>query len=234
MNIGIIIASIVISAVIFFFIGVVYRKKIAESKIQSAEEEAKKILELANKDAENRKKEEIFKAKEEIMNARNELDKEIKERRGEIQSQEKRLFQREENIDKKSDNLEKKEKDLELRRQDLENEKLNLEKLISMQREELERISNLTSEEAKKQLLKEIDEQITNEKAILIKDKEQQFKEQADKMAKEIIGYSIQKCAADHSQETTVSIVSLPNDDMKGRIIGREGRNINWCRFNNR
>ena len=168
MNIGIIIASIVISAVIFFFIGVVYRKKIAESKIQSAEEEAKKILELANKDAENRKKEEIFKAKEEIMNARNELDKEIKERRGEIQSQEKRLFQREENIDKKSDNLEKKEKDLELRRQDLENEKLNLEKLISMQREELERISNLTSEEAKKQLLKEIDEQITNEKAILI------------------------------------------------------------------
>lgn len=226
MNIGIIIASIVISAVIFFFIGVAYRKKIAESKIQSAEEEAKKILENANKDAENKKKEEIFKAKEEIMNARNELDKEIKERRGEIQSQEKRLFQREENIDKKSDNLEKKEKDLEAKRQELENEKLNLEKLISKQREELERISNLTSEEAKNQLLKEIDEQITNEKAILIKDKEQQFKEQADKMAKEIIGYSIQKCAADHSQETTVSIVSLPNDDMKGRIIGREGRNI--------
>ena len=226
MNIGIIIASIVISAVIFFFIGVAYRKKIAESKIQSAEEEAKKILENANKDAENKKKEEIFKAKEEIMNARNELDKEIKERRGEIQSQEKRLFQREENIDKKSDNLEKKEKDLEAKRQELENEKLNLEKLISKQREELERISNLSSEEAKNQLLKEIDEQITNEKAILIKEKEQQFKEQADKMAKEIIGYSIQKCAADHSQETTVSIVSLPNDDMKGRIIGREGRNI--------
>ena len=212
MNIGIIIASIVISAVIFFFIGVAYRKKIAESKIQSAEEEAKKILENANKDAENKKKEEIFKAKEEIMNARNELDKEIKERRGEIQSQEKRLFQREENIDKKSDNLEKKEKDFEAKRQELENEKLNLEKLISKQREELERISNLTSEEAKNQLLKEIDEQIT--------------KEQADKTAKEIIGYSIQKCAADHSQETTVSIVSLPNDDMKGRIIGREGRNI--------
>lgn len=226
MNIGIIIASIVISAVIFFFIGVAYRKKIAESKIQSAEEEAKKILENANKDAENKKKEEIFKAKEEIMNARNELDKEIKERRGEIQSQEKRLFQREENIDKKSDNLEKKEKDLEAKRQELENEKLNLEKLISKQREELERISNLSSEEAKNQLLKEIDEQITNEKAILIKEKEQQFKEQSDKMAKEIIGYSIQKCAADHSQETTVSIVSLPNDDMKGRIIGREGRNI--------
>ena len=226
MNIGIIIASIVISAVIFFFIGVAYRKKIAESKIQSAEEEAKKILENANKDAENKKKEEIFKAKEEIMNARNELDKEIKERRGEIQSQEKRLFQREENIDKKSDNLEKKEKDLELKRQELENEKLNLEKLISKQREELERISNLTSEEAKNQLLKEIDEQLTNEKAILIKEKEQQFKEQSDKIAKEIIGYSIQKCAADHSQETTVSIVSLPNDDMKGRIIGREGRNI--------
>lgn len=226
MDIIIIIATVLISGAIFIPIGMTIRKKIAESKIQSAENEAKKILELASKDAENRKKEEIFKAKEEIMNARTELDKEIKERRGEVQSQERRMIQKEENLEKRSDNLERKEKEMDNKNQEIEKKKSELEEALNRQMQELERISGLSSEEAKKQLLTELDTQITTEKAMLIKDLEQKAKESADKNAKEIIGYAIQKCAADHSQETTVSIVSLPNDDMKGRIIGREGRNI--------
>ena len=226
MNIAIIIAAILISAVIFIPIGMIMRKKVAESKIQSAEAEAKKIIELAKIDAENKKKEEIFKAKEEIMNARNELDKEIKERRGEVQSQEKRIIQKEENLDKRSENIERKETEIEQKNQELESRKVELEGLLEEQTRELERISGLSSEEAKKLLLDEVDKKITTEKAFLIKELEEKFKDNADKNAKEIIGYAIQKCAADHSQETTVSIVSLPNDDMKGRIIGREGRNI--------
>ncbi|HIU52219.1 MAG TPA: ribonuclease Y [Candidatus Merdicola faecigallinarum] len=226
LNITVVIATILISGAIFIPVGILIRKKIAESKIQGAEEEAKKILELANKEAENKKKEEIFKAKEEIMNARNELDQEIKERRGEIQNQEKRMFQKEENLDKRSESLEKREKDIELRKQEVEKEKGELEQIIERQTQELERISGLSSEDAKKQLLSELDKKITTEKAFLIKELEQKFKEKSEKNAKEIISYAIQKCAADHSQETTVSIVSLPNDDMKGRIIGREGRNI--------
>ena len=225
MDIGVIIA-ILISAAIFVPVGMIMRKKVAESKIQSAEAEAKKIIDLAKIDAENRKKEEIFKAKEEIMNARNELDKEIKERRGEVQSQEKRIIQKEENLDKRSENIERKETEIEQKNQELETKKVELEELLEKQIKELERISNLSSEEAKKLLLDEIDKKITTEKAFLIKELEQKFKDEADKSAKEVIGYAIQKCAADHSQETTVSIVSLPNDDMKGRIIGREGRNI--------
>ena len=226
MNIAIIIAAILISAVIFIPVGMIMRKKVAESKIQSAEAEAKKIVDLAKIDAENKKKEEIFKAKEEIMNARNELDKEIKERRGEVQNQERRIIQKEENLDKRSENIERKETELEQKNQELENKKVELEELLEKQTRELEKISNLSSEEAKNILLEEVDRKITTEKAFLIKELEQKFKDDADKNAKEIIGYAIQKCAADHSQETTVSIVSLPNDDMKGRIIGREGRNI--------
>ena len=226
MNIIIIVVTTLISAAIFIPIGIMMRKKIAESKIQSAEAEAKKIMDLAKIDAENKKKEEIFKAKEEIMNARNELDKEIKERRSEVQSQEKRIIQKEENLDKRSENIERKETEIEQKHQELENRKAELEQLVENQTKELERISGLSSENAKKILLDELDKKITTEKAFLIKELEQKFKDEADKSAKEVIGYAIQKCAADHSQETTVSIVSLPNDDMKGRIIGREGRNI--------
>ena len=226
MNIVIVIATLLISAVIFIPLGMLMRKKIAESKIQSAESEAKKIIDLAKIDAENKKKEEIFKAKEEIMNARNELDQEIKERRAEVQSQEKRMIQKEENLDKRSENLERKEVELESRNQELERKETELNKVLEDQVKELEKISGLSTEEAKKLLLNEVDKKITTEKAFLIKELEQKFKDNADKSAKEIIGYAIQKCAADHSQETTVSIVSLPNDDIKGRIIGREGRNI--------
>lgn len=226
MDIIINIAVFLISAVIFTIVGFTIRKKIAESKMKSAENEAKRIIELANKEAENKKKEEIFKAKEEIMAARKDLDQEVRERRGEVQLQEKRLIQKEENLENRMNQLEKKEKDLSTKLEKNEKIKLELEDLYNRQMSELQRISGLSSEDAKKQILTEVEKQITAEKAALIKDIEQKTKETADKTAKNIISYAIQKCAADHSQETTVSIVSLPNDDMKGRIIGREGRNI--------
>ena len=226
MDIIINVAVFLISAVIFTFVGMFIRKKIAESKMKSAESEAKRIIEQANKEAENKKKEEIFKAKEEIMNSRKDLDQEIRERRGEVQLQEKRLIQKEENLENRLNQLEKREKDLSSKIQENETKKQELEGLYNRQMQELQRVANLSQEDAKKQLLAEVEKQITVEKANIIKEFEQKTKETADKTAKNIIGYAIQKCAADHSQETTVSIVSLPNDDMKGRIIGREGRNI--------
>ena len=225
-NVIIYIAIFLVSAVVFTFVGFLIRKKIAESKMKSAENEAKRIVELANKEAENIKKEEIFKAKEEIMNSRKELDQEIRERRGEVQRQEQRLIQKEENLENKMDQLEKKEKDLELKTEENEKKKQQLEELYNRQMQELQRVSGLSIEDAKKQLLTELERNLTAEKAALLKEIEDKTKETAEKTAKNIIGYAIQKCAADHSQETTVSIVSLPNDDMKGRIIGREGRNI--------
>ncbi len=226
MDIVINIAVFLISAVIFTFVGMYARKKIAESKMESAESEAKKIIEMANIEAENKKKEEIFKAKEEIMNARKDLDQEIRERRGEVQSQERRLIQKEENLERKLDTMEKKEKDLEKRNQEIDEKKNEIEEVLNKQMEELQKISGLSKEDAKKQLLSEMENQLTAEKANLVRSMENQVKETADKTAKEVIGYAIQKCAADHTSETTVSIVALPNDDMKGRIIGREGRNI--------
>ena len=226
MDIVINIAVFLISAVIFTFVGIYTRKKIAESKMESAENEAKKIIEIENIEAENKKKEEIFKAKEEIMNARKDLDQEIRERRGEVQSQERRLIQKEENLERKLDTMEKKEKDLERKHQEIDDKRNEIESVLNKQMEELQKISELTKEDAKKQLLSEMEHQLTAEKANLVRNMENQIKETADKTAKEVIGYAIQKCAADHTSETTVSIVALPNDDMKGRIIGREGRNI--------
>lgn len=222
----IIVAAVLISLVIGILVGVVIRKKIAESKINGAEEEAKKLVELAKIEADNLKKEEIFKAKEEIMNARNELDKEIKERRGEIQKQESRIIQKEENLERRSDNFEKKEKDLEREEQNLNERKQDVENLYTEQMKVLQDIAKLTQEEAKNQLLKSVEQDITSEKAALIRDLTQKAKDEALKNGREIVAYAIQKCAADHSAETTVSIVTLPSDDVKGRIIGREGRNI--------
>lgn len=222
----IIVAAVLISLVIGILVGVVIRKKIAESKINGAEEEAKKLVELAKIEADNLKKEEIFKAKEEIMNARNELDKEIKERRGEIQKQESRIIQKEENLERRSDNFEKKEKDLEREEQNLNERKQDVENLYAEQMKVLQDIAKLTQEEAKNQLLKSVEQDITSEKAALIRDLTQKAKDEALKNGREIVAYAIQKCAADHSAETTVSIVPLPSDDVKGRIIGREGRNI--------
>ena len=187
---------------------------------------SKKIIELAQKEAESKRKEEILKAKEEIINARKELDNEVRERRGEVQNQERRLIQKEENLERKIAQMDNKEREFEKKEKDLENRRGELENVISRQMEELQRVSGLSKEAAKEQLLKEMDKQLTIEKANLIKSADEKAKEMATKNAKEIIGYAIQKCAADHTSETTVSIVTLPNDEMKGRIIGREGRNI--------
>ena len=226
MDIVIIIAAVLISLAIGFLVGMIYRKKVAESKIQGAENEAKRLIDLAKIEGENLKKEEIFKAKEEIMNSRKELDQEIKERRGEVQKQEARLIQKEENLDRRSENFERKEQDLERETKNLENQRLEVEELHAQGMAELQKIAALTKEEAKDRLLSEVDKEITAEKAALIREKEQKAKEDATKNAREILAYAVQKCAADHSQETTVSIVALPSDEMKGRIIGREGRNI--------
>ena len=220
------IITFLISAVICIPLGMFLRKKIAESKIQGAEEEAKKLIEMAKIEAENKKKEEIFKAKEEIMNARGELDKEIRERRNEVQNQERRMIQKEENLERRSEVFERKEKELERKYEEVDKKKVELNEVLKKQMEELQRISGLSLEDAKKQLLSELEKQITAEKAAFVKEMNQKAKEEADKNAKELISYAIQKCAADHTSETTVSIVNLPSDDMKGRIIGREGRNI--------
>lgn len=222
----IIIATFLISIVIGIIIGMTMRKKVAESKIGSAEEEAKRLIELAKVEAENMKKEEIIKAKEEIMNSRKELDQEIKERRSEVQKQESRMIQKEENLDKRSEIIENKVKELEREHQEVESKKAEVEEIYQKQVEELQRIAALTEEQAKELLLSEVEKEITTEKAKIIKDLNQKAKEDATKNAKEIITYAVQKCAADHTSETTVSIVNLPSDDMKGRIIGREGRNI--------
>lgn len=226
MDIIINVAVFLISAVIFTFVGMYIRKKLAESKMKSAEAEAKKILDMANVEAENKKKEEIIKAKEEIMNARNELDQEIRERRGEVQSQERRLIQKEENLERKIEKIENKEKDLEGQEKEIEERKQSLNETIEKQLKELQRISGLSKDEARQILLSEMDKKLTTEKAQLVREKETELKEESEKKARELIGYAIQKCAADHTSETTVSIVALPNDEMKGRIIGREGRNI--------
>ena len=226
MNSVVVIVTFLISVVIGIIIGMIIRKKVAESKIESAEKEAKRVISLAKVEAENMKKEEIIKAKEEIMNNRKELDQEIKERRSEIQKQEARIIQKEENLDKRSENLEKKEKDLDNQYLDLENRKNEVTEVYKQQVEELQKIANLTQEEAKQQLLTEMEKEITTEKAKLIRDLNQKSKEESVKNAREIITYAVQKCAADHTAETTVSIVNLPSDEMKGRIIGREGRNI--------
>lgn len=226
MQILIIVATILISAVVFIPVGVFIRKKIAESKIQSAEREANRLIESVKVEAENLKKEELIRAKEEVLQIRNELDKEIKERRGDIQVQEKRLIQKEENLEKRTLIFEGKEKELEKKFAETESKKQELEHAIAKELEELQRISGLTEEQAKAQLLSDLDREISNEKASLIKDLEAKAKEEATKNAREIISFAIQKCAADHTSETTVSVVSLPNDEMKGRIIGREGRNI--------
>ena len=220
------IAVFLISAVIFTFVGMMARKKIAESKIQGAEEEAKRVMENAKIEAENLKKEEVIKSKEEVLQIRNDLDKEIKERRGEIQSQEKRLIQKEENLEKRTAAFEGKEKELERKFTENEKKKQELDQMYAREVEELERISGLTTEQAKRQLLSNLENEIVNEKAAIIREQEAKAKDEAMKNAREVIGLAIQKCAADHTSGSTVSVVSLPNDEMKGRIIGREGRNI--------
>ena len=216
----------VASGFICFRLGISYRKKIAEAEIGSAETEAKRLVEEAVKTAENKKRESLLSAKEEIMKNRNEAEKELKERRGEISRQERRLQQKEEALDKKTETLEKKDELLNKKIKEADDEKEKIAGIHKAQIEMLERLSGLTAEEAKDYLLRSVEDEVRHEAAIMIKEVETQAKEEADKRAKNIISAGIQRCAADHVAETTVSVVSLPNDEMKGRIIGREGRNI--------
>jgi ribonucrease Y len=206
--------------------GYYLRKNVAEKSIGSAEEEANRIVANATKDAESKKREAVVAAKEEVMHIRTEVEKESRERRAEVQRQERRLLQKEESLDRKVETLERKEENLHRKEADVEKLREDLQNLNGKQQAELERLSGLTSEEARQLLLSNIEDEIKHEAAIMIKEIETQAKEEADKRAKNIISLAIQRCAADHVAETTVSVVALPSDEMKGRIIGREGRNI--------
>jgi len=216
----------VVAAIVFFKVGINYRKKIAEAEIGGAEEEAKRIVADAKKAAEGKKREALVEAKEEIHKNRVEYEKEVRERRNELNRQERRIQQKEEALDKKTENVEQKEEALAKKVKEVEAQKEEYLKLKEKEIEILEKLSGLTAEEAKEYLLKNIENEVRHETAIMIKEIEAQAKEESDKRAKNILGLAIQKCAADHVTETTVSVVPLPNDEMKGRIIGREGRNI--------
>lgn len=217
---------VVIGAGIGFGIGYLFRRNIAEGKINNAEQKAKEIISEAEKEAETAKKEILLEAKEEVHRLRSEFERDSRERRNEIQRLERRLVQKEETLDRKSENLEKKDEVLNKKIKEVVEKEEQIELLYQKELEELERISGLTQDEAKELLLNDIQKEVKHEAAIMIKEIEQKTKEESEKKAKEIISYAIQKCAADHVAETTVSVVALPNDEMKGRIIGREGRNI--------
>ncbi len=219
-------AIALVLAIIGFAIGQLYRRKSAEASIGSAEAEAKRILGDAIKTAETKKKEMLIEAKDEIFQMRQETDRDLRERRSEVQRQEHRLQQKEESLDKKIENLEIKEEKLQKRAKEIEEKIEESEKIKRSQLEMLERISGFSKEQAKEHLLSMLDGQLAHEKAVKIMDYEQKTKDESDRLAREIIGHAIQRCAADHSSEVTVSVVNLPNDEMKGRIIGREGRNI--------
>ena len=218
--------GIIVGLVIGIFAGIQIRKNISEKEISSAEEEAKRIINESIKSAESKKREALVEAKEEILKARNEYEKEVKERRSDLQKQERRLQQKEETLDRKTDNIEKKEETLARKLSELEEAREEVATVKKTQMEVLERISGFTAEEAKNYLISQLETEVTHESAMKIKEIEARFKEEADTMAREMISLAIQRCAADHVAEATVSVVPLPNDEMKGRIIGREGRNI--------
>ena len=209
-----------------FGAGYAIRKKLAESKIKSAEVEAERILRDANKDAEANIKEATLEAKDEVHRLRSEVDREVRDRRNELQRSERRLIKKEESLDRKFEGIEKKEEALNRKESDVDKLQAEVTDLYDKQVSELERVANLSFDEARSILLKKVEDEIKHETAMMIKDMETQAKEDGEKKAKEIIALAIQRCAADHVAETTVSVVPLPNDEMKGRIIGREGRNI--------
>ena len=217
---------LIVAVVVSWILSLTYRKNVVEKKNSDAEDRAREIIDEAVKNAEARKKEILLEAKEESIKTKNDLDKEIKDRRNEMQRMEKRVLSREENLDRKTEAVEKKESNLASREQALEKQKAKVEELESKRLQELERISGLTSEQAKEYLLKTVEDEVRHETAVLVKELETRAKEEASKKAKECVVTAIQKCAVDHVAETTISLVQLPNDEMKGRIIGREGRNI--------
>ncbi len=221
-----IICGVVVGLVVGAVIGVLYRKKIAEARVGVAEERAGKIVEDAVKDAEAKKKEILLEAKEDSIRTKNELEKEVRDRRNELQRNERRLFQKEEALDRKVEALEKKEEHMTAKLEELEQQKEEARELRARQLQELERISGLTTEEAKNYILATVENDVKHEATLLIKEVESKAKMEADRRSREIVANAIQRCAVDHVAETTVSVVQLPNDEMKGRIIGREGRNI--------
>ncbi|MGM9522714.1 MAG: ribonuclease Y [Oscillospiraceae bacterium] len=216
----------VVALAIGFFAGIMYRKKVSEREIMSAEEEAKRIINEAIKSAESKKREALLEAKEEIHNSRAEYEREVKERRAELQKQERRLQQKEETLDKKSETVERKNDQVTKKLASLDAAREEVALIKRSQLEMLEKISGYTIDEAKAYLIKNVESECTHEVAVKIKEIEARYKEEADTKAKEYISLAIQRCAADHVAEATVSVVPLPNDEMKGRIIGREGRNI--------
>ena len=221
-----IVLGALIVAVVFFLAGIAYRKKVAEREIGSAETEATRIINEAIKGGENKKREMLVEAKEEIHKSRTEYEKEVKERRSDLQKQERRLQQKEESLDKKLDAFERKEDDLRKRQAAIASTQEEVNLIKKSQLEVLEKISGLTQDEAKAQLLQSLENDCRHDAAVKIREIEANLKENSEQLAREIISIAIQRCAADHSAEATVSVVPLPNDEMKGRIIGREGRNI--------
>ncbi len=233
MDVVSIIISILLGLIVGAVVGYFVRKSIAEAKIAGATSAAEQILEDAKRDAEATKKEALLEAKDEIHKLRTDAEQEVRERRNELQKQENRLLQKEENLDRKDESLDKREVMLERkegslndRQQHIEEMESKVDEIVRKQQTELERISSLTRDEARSIILEKVENELTHDIAIMIKESENRAKEEADKKAKEILSLAIQRCAADHVAETTVSVVNLPNDEMKGRIIGREGRNI--------
>ena len=223
--ISMLIAAIIV-APITWKIAVAHHKKSYESKIGSAEEKSREIIDEALKTAETKKREALLEAKEESLKTKNELEKETKERRAEISKYEKRVLSKEETLDRKIEAVEKRDSNITRKEEELGKQRQKVDELEKKRQQELERISGLTSEQAKEYLLKTVEDEVKHDTAVMIKTLESRAKEEADKKAKEIVVNAIQRCAADHVAETTISVVQLPNDEMKGRIIGREGRNI--------
>ena len=221
-----VVITLIVTAVLTYFITTAYHKNVANAKIGNAEDRAREIIDEAVKTAETKKREAMLEAKEESIRVKNDLDKEVKERRAEIQRSERRVVQKEENLDKKLESIERREAGFAAKEEEINKQKAQIAKLNEERLQELERISGLTSEQAKEYLLKTVEEDVKLDTAKLIKEMENKAKEEADKKSKDYVVTAIQKCAADHVAETTISVVQLPNDEMKGRIIGREGRNI--------
>ena len=221
-----VVATLVITALITWFLATTHFKNAYDAKVGSADERARKIIDNALKEAEDTKREKLLEAKEEALKTRNDLEKEVKDRRNEMQRSERRIQQKEENVEKRTEAIERREQSLSAREENLNKKTEEVAKLNEQRLQELEKISGLTSDQAIEYLLKIVEDDVKHESAIMIKNMEAEAKEEADKRAKEIVVGAIQRCAADHVSETTISVVQLPNDEMKGRIIGREGRNI--------
>ena len=222
----VLLVAIIVTALIVKNVSIQNYKKLEEAKVGNAEDKARLIIDEALKTAETKKREALLEAKEEALKNKNEIERESKERRAEIQRYEKRVLSKEEALDKKAETLEKKESKLAAKDVELDKQKKELAEIKESHLQELEKISGLTTEQAKEYLLKSVEEDVKHETAVLVKELERKAKEEADKKAKDYVVTAIQRCAADHVAETTISVVQLPNDEMKGRIIGREGRNI--------